>query len=199
MVLMHGVYAQVPNSQRKKPVKKAKVKVEVPAPVVVEPVIEPTKEETEAWVIEKILKFKPIIYITGNLANKNNCEYHVVNVSFTTEDILVLTMKSDPRNACYLDDLKQINIDLSKVDFKRTNSVETTQRVLLYPEKMQSPFELMYGAKSQMNHIKYLPFNVIIAFDKGATYEPNLATRLARALLKLNQLIPKVNSGKELY
>lgn len=199
MVLMHGVYAQVPNSQRKKPVKKAKVKVEVPAPVVVEPVKEPTKEETEAWVIEKILKFKPIIYITGNLANKNNCEYHVVNVSFTTEDILVLTMKSDPRNACYLDDLKQINIDLSKVDFKRTNSVETTQRVLLYPEKMQSPFELMYGAKSQMNHIKYLPFNVIIAFDKGATYEPNLATRLARALLKLNQLIPKVNSGKELY
>ena len=143
--------------------------------------------------------FKPIIYITGNLANKNNCEYHVVNVSFTTEDILVLTMKSDPRNACYLDDLKQINIDLSKVDFKRTNSVETTQRVLLYPEKMQSPFELMYGAKSQMNHIKYLPFNVIIAFDKGATYEPNLATRLARALLKLNQLIPKANSGKELY
>ena len=199
MVLMHGVYAQVPNSQRKKPVKKAKVKVEVLAPVVVEPVKEPTKEETEAWVIEKILKFKPIIYITGNLANKNNCEYHVVNVSFTTEDILVLTMKSDPRNACYLDDLKQINIDLSKVDFKLTNSVETTQRVLLYPEKMQSPFELMYGAKSQMNHIKYLPFNVIIAFDKGATYEPNLATRLARALLKLNQLIPKVNSGKELY
>ena len=199
MVLMHGVYAQVPNSQRKKPVKKAKVKVEVLAPVVVEPVKEPTKEETEAWVIEKILKFKPIIYITGNLANKNNCEYHVVNVSFTTEDILVLTMKSDPRNACYLDDLKQINIDLSKVDFKRTNSVETTQRVLLYPEKMQSPFELMYGAKSQMNHIKYLPFNVIIAFDKGATYEPNLATRLARALLKLNQLIPKANSGKELY
>ena len=199
MVLMHAVYAQVPNSQRKKPVKKAKVKVEVPAPVVVEPVKEPTKEETEAWVIEKILKFKPIIYITGNLANKNNCEYHVVNVSFTTEDILVLTMKSDPRNACSLDDLKQINIDLSKVDFKRTNSVETTQRVLLYPEKMQSPFELMYGAKSQMNHIKYLPFNVIIAFDKGATYEPNLATRLARALLKLNQLIPKANSGKELY
>ncbi|MEN9370903.1 MAG: hypothetical protein RI952_1768, partial [Bacteroidota bacterium] len=143
--------------------------------------------------------FKPIIYITGNLANKNNCEYHVVNVSFTTEDILVLTMKSDPRNACYLDDLKQINIDLSKVDFKRTNSVETTQRVLLYPEKMESPFELMYGAKSQMNHIKYLPFNVIIAFDKGATYEPNLATRLARALLKLNQLIPKSNSSKELY
>lgn len=199
MVLMHGVYAQVPNSQRKKPVKKAKVKVEAPAPVVAEPVKEPNKEETEAWVIEKILKFKPIIYITGNLANKNNCEYHVVNVSFTTEDILVLTMKSDPRNACYLDDLKQINIDLSKVDFKRTNSVETTQRVLLYPEKMQSPFELMYGAKSQMNHIKYLPFNVIIAFDKGATYEPNLATRLARALLKLNQLIPKANSGKELY
>ena len=199
MVLMHEVYAQVPNSQRKKPVKKAKVKVETPAPVVVEPVKEPTKEETEAWVIEKILKFKPIIYITGNLANKNNCEYHVVNVSFTTEDILVLTMKSDPRNACYLDDLKQINIDLSKVDFKRTNSVETTQRVLLYPEKMESPFELLYGAKSQMNHIKYLPFNVIIAFDKGATYEPNLATRLARALLKLNQLIPKANSGKELY
>ncbi|MEY2799461.1 MAG: hypothetical protein RI934_449 [Bacteroidota bacterium] len=197
--LVHAVFAQVPNSQRKKPVKKAKLKVEAPAPVVVEPVKEPTKEETEAWVIEKILKFKPIIYITGNLANKNNCEYHVVNVSFTTEDILVLTIKSDPRNACYLDDLKQINIDLSKVDFKRTNSVETTQRVLLYPEKMQSPFELMYGAKSQMNHIKYLPFNVIIAFDKGATYEPNLATRLARALLKLNQLIPKVNSGKELY
>ncbi|MEN9370065.1 MAG: hypothetical protein RI952_930, partial [Bacteroidota bacterium] len=55
MVLMHAVYAQVPNSQRKKPVKKAKVKVEVPAPVVVEPVKEPTKEETEAWVIEKIL------------------------------------------------------------------------------------------------------------------------------------------------
>jgi hypothetical protein len=44
-----------------------------------------------------------------------------------------------------------------------------------------------------------VPFNVIIAFDKGATYEPNLATRLARALLKLHSLIPVQSSAKELY
>jgi hypothetical protein len=198
-LLISQVYAQVPNSQRKKPVKKKKVKVEAPIPVVLEPAKEPSKEETEAWIIEKILKFKPIIYITGNLANKNNCEYPVVNVTFSTEDLLVLTLKSDPRNACYLDELKQVTIDITKIDFKRSNSVETTQRVLLYPEKLQSPFALNYSSKSQINKIKYVPFNVIIAFDKGATYEPNLATRLARALLKLHNLIPVQSSDKELY
>ena len=185
--------------KRKKPVKKVKAKVEVPAPVIVAPVKEPSKEETQAWIIEKILKFKPIIYITGNLANKNNCEYPVVDVAFTTEDLLVLTLKSDPRDACYLDNLKQVTIDITQIDFKRTNSVESTKRVLLYPEKLQSPFALSYSAKSQLNKIKYVPFNVIIAFDKGATYEPNLATRLARALLKLHSLIPVQSSVKELY
>jgi hypothetical protein len=198
-LLLTQVVAQVPNSQRKKPVKKVKAKVEVPAPVIVAPVKEPSKEETQAWIIEKILKFKPIIYITGNLANKNNCEYPVVDVAFTTEDLLVLTLKSDPRDACYLDNLKQVTIDITQIDFKRTNSVESTKRVLLYPEKLQSPFALSYSAKSQLNKIKYVPFNVIIAFDKGATYEPNLATRLARALLKLHSLIPVQSSVKELY
>ena len=198
-LLLTQVVAQVPNSQRKKPVKKVKAKVEVPAPVIVAPVKEPSKEETQAWIIEKILKFKPIIYITGNLANKNNCEYPVVDVAFTTEDLLVLTLKSDPRDACYLDNLKQVTIDITQIDFKRTNSVESTKRVLLYPEKLQSPFALSYSAKSQLNKIKYVPFNVIIAFDKGATYEPNLATRLARALLKLHSLIPAQSSVKELY
>ena len=198
-LLTSQVVAQVPNSQRKKPVKKVKVKVEAPAPVIVAPVKEPSKEETQAWIIEKILKFKPIIYITGNLANKNNCEYPVVDVTFTTEDLLVLTLKSDPRDVCYLDNLKQVTIDITKIDFKRTNSVESTKRVLLYPEKLQSPFALSYSAKSQLNKIKYVPFNVIIAFDKGATYEPNLATRLARALLKLHSLIPVQSSVKELY
>jgi hypothetical protein len=176
-----------------------KAKVEAPAPVIVAPVKEPSKEETQAWIIEKILKFKPIIYITGNLANKNNCEYPVIDVAFTTEDLLVLTLKSDPRDACYLDNLKQVTIDITKIDFKRTNSVESTKRVLLYPEKLQIPFALNYSAKNQLNKIKYVPFNVIIAFDKGATYEPNLATRLARALLKLHSLIPVQNSVKELY
>jgi len=198
-LLLTQVVAQVPNSQRKKPVKKVKAKVEAPAPVIVAPVKEPSKEETQAWIIEKILKFKPIIYITGNLANKNNCEYPVVDVAFTTEDLLVLTLKSDPRDACYLDNLKQVTIDITQIDFKRTNSVESTKRVLLYPEKLQSPFALIYSAKSQLNKIKYVPFNVIIAFDKGATYEPNLATRLARALLKLHSLIPVQSSVKELY
>jgi hypothetical protein len=198
-LLTSQVVAQVPNSQRKKPVKKVKAKVEVPAHVIVAPVKEPSKEETQAWIIEKILKFKPIIYITGNLANKNNCEYPVVDVAFTTEDLLVLTLKSDPRDACYLDNLKQVTIDITKIDFKRTNSVESTKRVLLYPEKLQIPFALNYSAKNQLNKIKYVPFNVIIAFDKGATYEPNLATRLARALLKLHSLIPVQNSVKELY
>ena len=198
-LLITQVVAQVPNSQRKKPVKKKKVKVETPIPVVLEPVKEPSKEETEAWIIEKILKFKPIIYITGNLANKNNCEYPVVNVAFSTEDLLVLTLKSDPRNACYLDELKQVTIDITKIDFKRSNSVESTKRVLLYPEKLEIPFALNYSDKSQLNKIKYVPFNVIIAFDKGATYEPNLATRLARALLKLHSLIPVQSSVKELY
>ena len=198
-LLLTQVVAQVPNSQRKKPVKKVKAKVEAPAPVIVAPVKEPSKEETQAWIIEKILKFKPIIYITGNLANKNNCEYPVVDVAFTTEDLLVLTLKSDPRDACYLDNLKQVTIDITKIDFKRTNSVESTKRVLLYPEKLQSPFALSYSANSQLNKIKYVPFNVIIAFDKGATYEPNLATRLARALLKLHSLIPIQSSVKELY
>jgi len=198
-LLLTQVVAQVPNSQRKKPVKKVKAKVEAPAPVIVAPVKEPSKEETQAWIIEKILKFKPIIYITGNLANKNNCEYPVVDVTFTTEDLLVLTLKSDPRDACYLDNLKQVTIDITKIDFKRTNSVESTKRVLLYPEKLQIPFALNYSAKNQLNKIKYVPFNVIIAFDKGATYEPNLATRLARALLKLHSLIPVQNSVKELY
>ncbi|MFY8171296.1 MAG: hypothetical protein ACOVJ4_01510 [Sphingobacteriaceae bacterium] len=198
-LLITQVVAQVPNSQRKKPVKKKKVKVEAPIPVVLEPVKEPSKEETEAWIIEKILKFKPIIYITGNLANKNNCEYPVMNVAFSTEDLLVLTLKSDPRNACYLDELKQVTIDITKIDFKRSNSVESTKRVLLYPEKLEIPFALNYSAKSQLNKIKYVPFNVIIAFDKGATYEPNLATRLARALLKLHSLIPVQSSVKELY
>ena len=198
-LLLTQVVAQVPNSQRKKPVKKVKAKVEAPAPVVVAPVKEPSKEETQAWIIEKILKFKPLIYITGNLANKNNCEYPVVDVAFTTEDLLVLTLKSDPRDGCYLDNLKQVTIDITKIDFKRTNSVESTKRVLLYPEKLQSPFALSYSANSQLNKIKYVPFNVIIAFDKGATYEPNLATRLARALLKLHSLIPIQSSVKELY
>jgi hypothetical protein len=198
-LLTSQVVAQVPNSQRKKPVKKVKAKVEAPAHVIVAPVKEPSKEETQAWIIEKILKFKPIIYITGNLANKNNCEYPVVDVAFTTEDLLVLTLKSDPRDACYLDNLKQVTIDITKIDFKRTNSVESTKRVLLYPEKLQIPFALNYSAKNQLNKIKYVPFNVIIAFDKGATYEPNLATRLARALLKLQSLIPVQNSVKELY
>ena len=198
-LLLTQVVAQVPNSQRKKPVKKVKAKVEAPAPVIVAPVKEPSKEETQAWIIEKILKFKPIIYITGNLANKNNCEYPVVDVAFTTEDLLVLTLKSDPRDGCYLDNLKQVTIDITKIDFKRTNSVESTKRVLLYPEKLQSPFALSYSANSQLNKIKYVPFNVIIAFDKGATYEPNLATRLARALLKLHSLIPIQSSVKELY
>ena len=198
-LLLTQVVAQVPNSQRKKPVKKVKAKVEAPAPVIVAPVKEPSKEETQAWIIEKILKFKPLIYITGNLANKNNCEYPVVDVAFTTEDLLVLTLKSDPRDGCYLDNLKQVTIDITKIDFKRTNSVESTKRVLLYPEKLQSPFALSYSANSQLNKIKYVPFNVIIAFDKGATYEPNLATRLARALLKLHSLIPIQSSVKELY
>ncbi len=198
-LLLTQVVAQVPNSQRKKPVKKVKVQLEAPAPVIVAPVKEPSKEETQAWIIEKILKFKPIIYITGNLANKNNCEYPVVDVAFTTEDLLVLTLKSDPRDACYLDNLKQVTIDITKIDFKRSNSVEITQRVLLYPAKLQIPFALNYSAKSQLNKIKYVPFNVIIAFDKGATYEPNLATRLARALLKLQSLIPAQSSAKELY
>jgi hypothetical protein len=198
-LLTSQVVAQVPNSQRKKPVKKVKAKVEAPAHVIVAPVKEPSKEETQAWIIEKILKFKPIIYITGNLANKNNCEYPVVDVAFTTEDLLVLTLKSDPRDACYLDNLKQVTIDITKIDFKRTNSVESTKRVLLYPEKLQIPFALNYSAKNQLNKIKYVPYNVIIAFDKGATYEPNLATRLARALLKLHSLIPVQSSVKELY
>jgi len=198
-ILLTQVVAQVPNSQRKKPVKKVKVKVEAPAPVIIAPAKEPSKEETQAWIIEKILKFKPIIYITGNLANKNNCEYPVVDIAFSTEDLLVLTLKSDPRDACYLDNLKQVTIDITKIDFKRSNSVESTQRVLLYPEKLQIPFALNYAVNSQLNKIKYVPFNVIIAFDKGATYEPNLATRLARALLKLQSLIPAESSVKELY
>jgi hypothetical protein len=198
-ILLTQVVAQVPNSQRKKTVKKVKAKVEAPAPVIVAPVKEPSKEETQAWIIEKILKFKPIIYITGNLANKNNCEYPVVDVAFTTEDLLVLTLKSDPRDACYLDNLKQVTIDITQIDFKRTNSVESTKRVLLYPKKATIPFVLNYTSNSAMIKINYQLFNVIIAFDKGATYEPNLATRLARALLKLHSLIPAQSSVKELY
>ncbi len=191
--------AQVPNSQRKKPVKKVAPKPVAPAPVVVAPVIEPTKEETEAWIIEKILKYKPIVYITSSIPTKNNCEWLVTNVAFNANDNLILTIKADPASTCYKDQLIQVEIDIRLLDMKRTNSVETTKRVLLFPLTLTNPFTLTFAPASAMNKTKFTHFNTIIAFDKGAAYEPNLATRLAKAISKMNEFTTSKETSKEAY
>lgn len=197
MVMALQVAAQVPNSARKKPAKKTTPKpvVEAPPPPPAPPK-EPTLEETKAWILEKLTKYKPIVYVTSNLSKKNDCEFLVTALSFDENDQLILHLKSDPSSSCYRDQLQSVKINFSLIDIKKTNAVESTKRVLLFPQNLNKPFYLQYSAtsKEQMS-----PFNVIIAFDKGSTYEPNLATRLAKAFSKMYNFKTESANKTEAY
>ncbi len=192
-------FAQVPNKARKKPVKKVAPKPVPPPPPVVEPVKEPTLEETKTWIIEKILKYKPIIYFSSNSPNKNNCEYQVTAASFDQNDNLILHLKSEPTSLCYKDQLQSITINFTLIDVKRTNTVESTKRVLLFPKTLEKPFDLQYSTASTKKKESIIQYNTMVAFDKGATYEPNLATRLGKAFIKMYEFKYNPNKEKEAY
>lgn len=196
---LESAFAQVPNKARKKPVKKVAPKPVPPPPPVVEVVKEPTLEETKTWIIEKILKYKPIIYFSSNNTNKNNCEYQVTAASFDQNDNLILHLKSEPTSACYKDQLQSITINFSLIDVKRTNTVESTKRVLLFPKTLEKPFDLQYSINSQIKKESIIQYNTMVAFDKGATYEPNLATRLGKAFIKMYEFKDNPNKEKEAY
>lgn len=191
--------AQVPNKARRKPVKKVAPKPLPPPPPVVEPVREPTLEETKTWIIDKVLKYKPIIYFSSNMVSKNNCEYQVTAAAFDQNDQLILHLKSEPTSACYKDQLQSITINFTLIDVKRTNTVESTKRVLVFPQTLQKPFELNYAANSAMKKQNIVQFNTIVAFDKGAAYEPNLATRLGKAFVKMYEFKYVSPTEKEAY
>lgn len=191
--------AQVPNKARRKPVKKVAPKPLPPPPPVVEPVREPTLEETKAWIIDKVLKYKPIIYFSSNIVSKNNCEYQVTAAAFDQNDQLILHLKSEPTSVCYKDQLQSITINFTLIDVKRTNTVETTKRILVFPQTLQKPFDLNYSANSAMKKQNIVQFNTIVAFDKGAAYEPNLATRLGKAFVKMYEFKYVAPAEKEAY
>jgi hypothetical protein len=200
MVLMYAdVSAQVPNRQRKKPAKKVVAKPLPPPPPPVEEVKEPTLEETKTWILEKILKYKPLVYFSSSLAAKNNCSYVVTAASFDQNDHLVLHLKSEPTSVCYKDQLQTISIDFTLIDIKRTNTVESTRRILLFPLTLEKPFTLIYAPESAMKKQSFTQYNTIIAFDKSATYETNLATRMGKALIKMNEFKKDNEKGKESY
>ena len=197
--MLNYAEAQVPNKARRKPVKKVAPKPLPPPPPVVEPVREPTLEETKAWIIEKILKYKPIIYFSSNIASKNNCEYQVTAAAFDQNDQLILHLKSEPLSPCYKDQLQSITINFTLIDVKKTNTVETTKRVLLFPQTLQKPFDLQYSMVSPMKKQNIVQFNTIVAFDKGAAYEPNLATRLGKSFIKMYEFKYVPPAEKEAY
>lgn len=192
-------FAQTPNKARRKPVKKVMPKPTPPPAPIVEEVKEPTLEETKTWIIEKILKYKPIVYITSSISQKNNCEYLVTAASFDSNDQLILHLKADVASTCHKDQLQTITINFTQIDVKRTNTVETTRRVLLYPQTLMKPFTLQYAANSAMLKTNFSHFNTIVAFDKGATYEPNLATRLGKAFLKMYEFKNTEPKEKDAY
>lgn len=199
LFLVFNADAQVANKARRKPPKKVVAKPLPPPPVVVEPVREPTLEETKTWIIEKILKFKPIVYFSSNNVAKNNCEYQVTAAAFDQNDQLILHLKSEPNSSCYKDQLQSITINFSLIDVKRTNTVESTKRVLLFPQTLQKPFDLLYAPSSLMKKQNIVQFNTMVAFDKGATYEPNLATRLGKAFIKMYEFKYTPPAEKEAY
>lgn len=199
LFLLTNAEAQVPNKARRKPVKKVVPKPLPPPAPIVEPVREPTLEETKTWIIEKILKFKPIVYFSSNNVAKNNCEYQVTAAAFDQNDQLVLHLKSEPTSACYKDQLQSITINFTLIDVKRTNTVESTKRVLLFPQTLQKPFDLLYAPNSLMKKQNIVQFNTIVAFDKGAAYEPNLATRLGKAFIKMYEFKYTPPTEKEAY
>jgi hypothetical protein len=200
MVFMYtDATAQVPNRQRKKPAKKVAPKPLPPPPPPVEVAKEPTLEETKTWILEKILKYKPLVYYTSNLAAKNNCSYTVTAASFDQNDQLILHLKSEPTSACYKDQLQTITINFTLIDVKRTNTVETTRRILLFPLTLEKPFTLIFAPESAMKKQNITQYNTIIAFDKSATYEPNLATRMGKALIKMNEFKKDTTKSAESY
>ena len=199
VLMLNYAEGQVPNKARRKPVKKVAPKPLAPPPPVVEPVREPTLEETKAWIIEKILKYKPIIYFSSNIASKNNCEYQVTAAAFDQNDQLILHLKSEPLSPCYKDQLQSITINFTLIDVKKTNTVETTKRVLLFPQTLQKPFDLQYSMVSPMKKQNIVQFNTIVAFDKGAAYEPNLATRLGKSFIKIYEFKYVPPAEKEAY
>lgn len=191
--------AQVPNRQRKKPAKKVAPKPLPPPPPPVEVPKEPTLEETKTWILEKVLKYKPLVYFTSSIPTKNNCSYQVTAASFDQNDHLVLHLSSEPTSTCYKDQLQTITIDFRLIDVKKTNTVETTRRILLFPITLEKPFSLIYAPESAMKKQTLVQYNTIIAFDKSATYEPNLATRMGKALVKMNEFKKEANTEKESY
>lgn len=193
------VSAQVPNKQRKKPVKKVAPKPEPkPAPVV-EVVKEPTLEETKAWLLDKILKYKPLVYFSSNQIGKNDCEYQVTAAAFDQNDQLILHLKSEPTSACFKDQLQTITINFMLIDVNKTNTVESTKRVLIFPKNLEKPFSLGYSPTSLMNKQSITQYNTILAFGKNAAYEPNLATRIGKAFVKMNEFKKNLNTEKEAY
>jgi len=199
LFIQNSAEAQVPNKARRKPVKKVAPKPVPPPAPVVEPVREPTLEETKTWIIEKILKYKPIVYFSSNITAKNNCEYQVTAAAFDQNDQLILHLKSEPNSTCYNDQLQSITINFTLIDVKRTNTVESTKRVLLFPLTLQKPFELQYAPGSAMKKQNIVQFNTIVAFDKGAAYEPNLATRLGKSFIKMYEFKFVPPAEKEAY
>ncbi len=199
LFLLGNAEAQVPNKARRKPVKKVVPKPTPPPAPVIEPVHEPTLEETKTWILEKILKYKPIVYFTSNITAKNNCEYQVTGAAFDQNDQLILHLKSEPTSPCYRDQLQSITINFTLIDVKRTNTVESTKRVLLFPQALQKPFDLQYSMVSQMKKQNIVQFNTIVAFDKGAAYEPNLATRLGKSFVKMYEFKYIPPAEKEAY
>lgn len=199
MTLSVCAFAQTPNTARKKPKKTTPPKVEVPPPPAPEPVKEPTLEETKTWILDKMLKYKPIVYITSNQSKKNDCEFQVTAAAFDENDHLILHVKSDAASACVKDQLQSIKIDFTLIDVKKTNTVESTKRVLLFPQNLAKPFILNYAPKSPMSTSGLNIFNVIVAFDKGAAYDPNLATRLGKAFVKMNEFKNEPSKEKEAY
>ena len=200
MVFLYAdVNAQVPNRQRKKAPKKVAPKPLPPPPPPAEVIKEPTLEETKTWILEKILKFKPLVYFSSSIPAKNNCSYQVTAASFDQNDHLILHLKSEPTSTCYKDQLQTITIDFTLIDVKRTNTVETTRRILLFPLTLEKPFNLIYAPESAMKKQSIIQYNTIIAFDKSATYETNLATRMGKALIKMNEFKKDSSDTKESY
>lgn len=193
------VTAQVPNKQRKKPVKKVAPKPTPPPAPVVEAPKEPTLEETKTWILEKILKYKPLVYFSSSIPAKNNCAYNVTAASFDQNDQLILHLSSEPTSACYKDRLQSISIDFTLIDVNKTNTVESTRRVLLFPLTLEKPFALSYAPESLMKKQNLVQYNTIIAFSKDATYETNLATRMGKAFVKMNEFKKSSTQVKESY
>jgi hypothetical protein len=191
--------AQVPNKQRKKPVKKVAPKPTPPPAPVVEAPKEPTLEETKTWIIEKILKYKPLVYFSSSIPAKNNCAYQVTAASFDQNDQLILHLSSAPTSTCYKDKLQTISIDFTLIDISKTNTVESTRRVLLFPLTLEKPFTLTYAPESLMKKQNVVQYNTIIAFSKDATYETNLATRIGKAFVKMNEFKKNTTPVTESY